>query len=87
MADFHRAQSRNKVGETLHSMFVQDLGLEQTRNKVSQEWNIIGTLLEQIVNWNRLGTDWEQKWNRFGTNWELLFQLCSGPTFYRSTVL
>ena len=43
VADFNRAQSWNKVGETLRSKFVQDLRLEQRGNKVSQEWNINGT--------------------------------------------
>ena len=46
MADFHRAYSWNKVGETMHSKCVQGLRLEQTSNKVSQKWNIIGTNCE-----------------------------------------
>ena len=74
MADFHCAQSRNKVGETLHSMFVQDLGLEQTRNKVSQEWNIIGTNCELEQTGNRLVTKMEQIWNKLGIFIPTLFR-------------
>ena len=43
---FHPAQSWNKVCFILHSKFVLDLRLEQDRNKVSQKWNIIGTMWE-----------------------------------------
>ena len=34
------------LGETLNFKFEQDFRSEQTRSKVSQEWNIIGTNCE-----------------------------------------
>ena len=74
VADFNRAQSWNKVGETLRSKFVQDLRLEQRGNKVSQEGNIIGTNCEWEHTWNRLGTDLEHTWNKLGIFIPTLFR-------------
>ena len=66
MSDFYGAQSGNKVGEILRSKFVQDLRSEQTGNKVSQKWNIIGTNCEWEQTGNRVGTEMEHTWNKLG---------------------